>query len=200
MSNFYLHTYLDIEPDQPMIALDRDGTINQDLGTYCHRPDDFTLIPGALNAIRQLNQHGYAIVIISNQGGIAKGLFTPKDVDLVHTHLLQQLPKNCIHATIYSPSSQPDYPWAKPNPGLFHELFRRFPDAHWSSCPYVGDKTSDLKGAQAAGLSPVLVRTGYGSTTEKTIKTHPWSRAIPCFDSLATYVTYLLTSTPIKTQ
>ena len=55
-----------------VIGLDRDGVINEDLGTYVTRPDDFTPIPGSLEAVARLRHSGYRIVVITNQGGIQK--------------------------------------------------------------------------------------------------------------------------------
>ena len=71
-----------------VIGLDRDGVINEDLGTYCWRKEDFVPIQGSVEAIARARGKGYQIVIITDQGGIEKGLYTQDDVDSLHDHML----------------------------------------------------------------------------------------------------------------
>ena len=74
-----------------VIGLDRDGTINKDIGTYVTHPKDFGPIAGSLEAIKLMRQKDYDVVILTNQAGIHKGLMTPVDVDVVNQHMLQLL-------------------------------------------------------------------------------------------------------------
>jgi D-glycero-D-manno-heptose 1,7-bisphosphate phosphatase len=74
-----------------VIGLDRDGVINIDRGTYTYRPEDFIPIPGSLEAIAKLRRMGHKIVVITNQAGIGKGLYTSTDVERVHEHMFQLL-------------------------------------------------------------------------------------------------------------
>ena len=76
-------------PTKCIIGLDRDGVINTDLGTYVTSPDQFSPIPGSLTAIADLRKKGYQIAIITNQGGIEKGLMTEADVDAIHGYMLK---------------------------------------------------------------------------------------------------------------
>lgn len=156
-----------------VIGLDRDGVINIDLGTYVTNPSDFTPIEGSLEAVAKLRSIGHKIVIITNQGGIEKGLMTQEDVDRVHNRmfdLLGQAGCPSINALYYSASSRKDDEWAKPNTGMFKRCEKENPDIKFSKGYFVGDKISDLKAAHKIGAKPVLVRTGHGLETEKELK------------------------------
>ena len=162
-------------PPKCVIGLDRDGVLNVDRGTYTWKHDDFEPIEGSLEAVGRLRRLGHKIAIITNQGGIEKGLFTPDDVDSLHQHMLDLLGKaGCpsIDAIYYSTSSRKDDMYAKPNTGMFkrcEEEFK-FKKIKFSRGFYVGDKISDLKAAYKIGAKPILVRTGYGLETEKQLK------------------------------
>lgn len=157
-----------------VIGLDRDGTINRDLGTYVTRPEDFEPIPGSLEAVAKIRALGHKIAIITNQGGIEKGLMTPDDVERVHQRMFELLGQaGCpsINALYYSVSSRKNDMYAKPNNGMFKRCEKENPDIKFSKGYYVGDKISDLKAAFKIGAKPILVRTGYGSETEKKLNT-----------------------------
>lgn len=153
-----------------VVGLDRDGVINRDLNDYCYRVEDFDPIPGSLEAMAKLRSKGYKIVIISDQGGIEKGLFTPSQVDTVHEHMLKLLGEaGCysIDAIYYSASSRKEDPFAKPNTGMFKRCEKEIPYVKFKGGYYVGDKMKDLKAAINVGARPILVRTGYGIETEQ---------------------------------
>jgi D-glycero-D-manno-heptose 1,7-bisphosphate phosphatase len=177
-----------------VVGLDRDGVINEDLGTYCFRPDDFKPIAGSLEAMAELRSKGYKIAIITDQGGIAKGLFTQEDVDKVHDRMMQMLiDAGCItiNALYYSASSQKDDIYAKPNTGMFKRCEKEHPDIKFKEGFYVGDRIKDLKAAVNAGAKPVLVRTGYGLETEKELEKFTYrelKKRTIVFDTLADFV------------
>jgi D-glycero-D-manno-heptose 1,7-bisphosphate phosphatase len=182
---------------QCVIGIDRDGVINQDLGTYCTRPEDFKPIPGSLEAIAELRRRGHSIVIITNQGGIAKGLMTANDVDRIHMHMLDLLgAAGCpsIDAIYYSESSDKKDYYAKPNVGMFKRCQDEFKHIKFNQGFYVGDKMSDLKAAVKIGARPVLVRTGYGAETENQLNKFTYKdikNKTYVFDSLADFVNQL---------
>ena len=153
-----------------VVGLDRDGVINRDLGTYCYKIEDFDPIPGSLDAIATLRRKGYKIAIITDQGGIEKGIYTQEQVDTLHEHMLKLLGEaGCfsIDAIYYSASSRKEDPFAKPNTGMFKRCEKEIKDIKFKEGYYVGDKIKDLKAAMNIGARPVLVRTGYGYETEK---------------------------------
>lgn len=151
------------------IGLDRDGTINEDLGTYVTHPNEFRPIPGSLEAVAMIRAKGYNIVILTNQAGISKGIMTQVDVDMVHNKMLELLGQaGCpsIDAIYYSTTNLKDDIYAKPNDGMFRRAEKE-QGVKFKGGAYVGDKISDLKVAVKVGATPILVRTGYGEETEK---------------------------------
>jgi D-glycero-D-manno-heptose 1,7-bisphosphate phosphatase len=177
-----------------VVGLDRDGVINRDLGTYCFRPEDFDPIPGSIDAVAELRRKGYKIAVITDQGGIEKGLYTQDDVEQVHQKMLDlfgQAGCSSIDAIYYSASSRKEDPFAKPNTGMFKRCEKEVPDIKFKEGFYVGDKIKDLKAAMNMGARPVLVRTGYGLETEKELNKFTYrkikQRTI-IFDSLEDFV------------
>jgi len=182
---------------QCVIGIDRDGVINRDLGTYVTRPSNFEPIPGSLEAIAELRRKGHSIVIITNQGGIEKGIMTPDDVDNIHNHMLDLLGTagcSSIDAIYYSESSNKKDYYAKPNIGMFKRCQDEFKHIKFNQGFYIGDKLSDLKAAIKIGARPVLVRTGYGLETEQQLNKFTYKdikRKTYVFDSLADFVEQL---------
>lgn len=180
-----------------VIGLDRDGVINRDLGTYCWQIKDFEPIAGSLEAITKIRRLGHKIAIITNQGGIEKGLFTPEDVDVLHQHMLKLLGEaGCpsIDAIYYSASSRKEDIYAKPNTGMFKRCETEKPFIKFDQGFYVGDKISDLKAAMKVGARPVLVRTGYGKETEDLLKRFTYKeikKRTIVFDTLLDFAEWL---------
>jgi D-glycero-D-manno-heptose 1,7-bisphosphate phosphatase len=177
-----------------VIGLDRDGVINEDLGTYCYKKEDFIPIEGSMNAMARLRRKGYKIVIITDQGGIEKGLFTSDDVDKLHDHMFELLGQaGCerIDALYYSASSRKEDPYAKPNVGMFKRCEKENKNIKFAGGYYVGDKMKDLRAAVRAGCRPVLVRTGYGAETEQELDKFTYrdlKKRTLIFDNLAQFV------------
>lgn len=182
-----------------VVGLDRDGVINRDLGTYCWKADDFDPIPGSLEAVAKIRRLGHKIAVITNQGGIEKGLFTPTDVDTLHQHMLNLLGSaGCpsIDAIYYSMSSRKDDPFAKPNTGMFKrcEKEHAWKKLKFAGGYFVGDKISDLKAAHKIGAMPILVRTGYGNATEQELSRYAHreiKKRTKIFDTLLDFAQYL---------
>ena len=187
-------SWLASEQIKCVIGLDRDGVINEDLGTYCWRKEDFILIPGSAEAIARARNRGYQIVVITDQGGIEKKLYTQDDVDTLHLHMLDLFGKagcDSIDAIYYSASSRKDDPYAKPNVGMFKRCEKENKHIKFSTGYYVGDKIKDLKAAVRAGARPILVRTGYGAETEKELDKFTYrdlKKRTQVFDNLAAFV------------
>lgn len=180
-----------------VIGLDRDGVINRDLGDYCYRIEDFDPIPGSIDAVAELRRKGHKIVIITDQGGIEKGIYTQEQVDVLHTHMLDlfgQAGCSSIDAIYYSASSRKEDPYAKPNTGMFKRCEKEIKDIKFKEGYYVGDKLKDLKAAMNIGAKPVLVRTGYGLATEQELNRYSnreLKRRTIIFDNLADFAASL---------
>lgn len=167
------------EYNKPVVGIDRDGVLNVDLGTYVTNPMMFQPIPGSLEAVALLRAKGHRIAVITNQGGIEKGLMSPFDVDQVHNKMLELLGQaGCpsIDAIYYSASSRKNDMYAKPNTGMFKRCEKEHPYIKFSKGFFVGDKMSDLKAAHKMGARPILVRTGYGLETEKELNKYSYKQ------------------------
>ena len=180
-----------------VIGIDRDGTINKDLGTYVINPEDFNPIEGSLEAISSLRKLGFLIVIITNQGGIEQGIMSQRDVDRIHDKMFQLLGNagcTSIDALYYSSSNRKDDEFAKPNVGMFKRCEKENPNIKFNKGYYVGDKLTDLKAAIKIGAKPILVRTGYGSETEEKLKRHTYQKIkkqTKIFDDLSSFATWM---------
>jgi D-glycero-D-manno-heptose 1,7-bisphosphate phosphatase len=145
------------------VFLDRDGTINEQVG-YINHLDLFRLLPAAIPAIRLLNQAGLKVVVVTNQSGAARGYFPVAFVDDVHTHMVWLLAGggarlDGIYTCLHSPVD--GCPCRKPNPGLI-EVAARDLDLDPSHSYLVGDSYKDIETASNAGVKSILVLTGYG--------------------------------------
>jgi D-glycero-D-manno-heptose 1,7-bisphosphate phosphatase len=180
-----------------VVGLDRDGVINVDRGTYTYKPEDFEPIPGSLEAIAKIRRLGHKIAIITNQGGISKGIYTHDDVERVHDYMFQLLGEaGCasIDALYYSETSLRADNYAKPNTGMFKRCEEEMPFIKFSKGFFVGDKISDLKAAFKIGAKPVLVRTGYGEETLKELNkfsNQKIKKKTIVFDDLSQFADYL---------
>jgi D-glycero-D-manno-heptose 1,7-bisphosphate phosphatase len=160
----------DHPPNQRAVFLDRDGVINVDHG-YVHRVDDFRFVPGSPQALLRLQSAGWRLVVVTNQSGIARGLYTLDDYERFTAHLRQELTAfgvqldavlSCPHlpdaaVTAYRLACQ----CRKPGPGML----LRAASALSIDLPrsvIVGDRLSDVQAGRAAGLGRcVLVRSGH---------------------------------------
>src|SRR3954447_7656759 len=157
---------------QPAVFLDRDGTINVERN-YLHRPDEMVLIPGVPGAIGRLNRAGYRVVVVTNQAGIARGLYTAADMRAVHARLAELLAEAGAHvdAFMFCPH-HPDFTGPcdcrKPAPGMLLAAASAY-DLDLQRSWIVGDAAGDIGAGQAAGCRTVLVRTGYGAALEQAL-------------------------------
>lgn len=152
------------------VFLDRDGTINEQMG-YINHIDRFQMLPGAASAIRTLNEAKVPVVVVTNQSGLARGYFPPELLDSVHLKMKVALTREGAHVDgIYICPHHPEakeeqYRLActcrKPQTGLFEQAAQEL-ELDLQKSYVVGDRWSDLKAADKCGAVPVLVLTGYG--------------------------------------
>jgi len=148
-----------------LVILDRDGTINEDSADYVKTPEEWTPLPGALEAIARLNHAGWHVVIASNQSGLGRGLFDVSTLNAMHAKMHSMLAAvgGRVDAVFYCPHA-PDAGCRcrKPEPGLFEQIGERYGlDLH--DVPLVGDSARDVLAAVTAGCEPHLVLTGKGA-------------------------------------
>ncbi|MHB8138194.1 MAG: D-glycero-beta-D-manno-heptose 1,7-bisphosphate 7-phosphatase [Smithellaceae bacterium] len=155
----------------PAIFLDRDGTINEEVG-YIESLDKLVIIPAAFEAIRLINLSGFKAVVVTNQSGIAKALFSEDFVRKTHEKLQAALKQKgaVIDAFYYCPHhpTEGDLPYRqvcdcrKPAPGLFLQAARDM-SIDLAGSFMIGDRYRDVEAAHRAGVKGVLVKTGYGA-------------------------------------
>jgi D-glycero-D-manno-heptose 1,7-bisphosphate phosphatase len=145
---------------RPALFLDRDGTINIDT-THVSRPDTVRLIPGAAAAIARVNASGLPVIVVSNQSGIGRGLFTIEEYEQVRERIDELLSAAGAHVltTYYCPHS-PDVAPAcecrKPGPGLYRQAAAEH-GIDLARSWYVGDRLRDIQPAKSFGGHGILV-------------------------------------------
>ncbi len=138
------------------IFLDRDGVLNRDKVDYVYKKEDHIILPGVVDALHNFKSAGYRLVIITNQSGIAKGLYTAADVMICYD-LLQEACGGIIDG-IYYASYHPDYNseclTRKPYTLMFEKAIAKF-DIDTAQSWMVGDKERDLVPARKLGIRTV---------------------------------------------
>ncbi len=171
---------------QSAIFIDRDGTINEDIG-YVSRPDDLFIYSFAAEAIRRINQAGLKVIIITNQSGIARGYYTEATLAAIHEKLKRELTREGaqIDAVYYCPH-HPQHgderyrkvcDCRKPQTAMLERAAREH-GIQLSTSYVIGDKASDINLATNAGAKGVLVMTGYGAETYANLE------RFPCYPTL----------------
>jgi len=145
----------------PAVFLDRDGVLIEDTG-YPHLEEHLRLMPGAPEAVRRLNQLGYLCVIVTNQSGVARGLFSEDQMKAFNTLIVRKLSaKGAVIGAVYACPFHsegrveawihPDHPDRKPNPGMIlRAIAEHSIDAAKSFM--IGDQPSDMEAARRAGV------------------------------------------------
>jgi len=155
---------------KPTVFIDRDGTINRDAG-YINSLDNFEVYPFAPQAIKLLRDNGFLVVVITNQAGVARGIFTEDFLGKVHDKMRKIFQKNgtdidgifyCPH---YKGSKLPEYAidceCRKPKTKMIEDAIRSLPIDR-NNMYMIGDKYTDIQMGINAGCKTIMVKTGYG--------------------------------------
>jgi D-glycero-D-manno-heptose 1,7-bisphosphate phosphatase len=172
------------------VLVDRDGVINEDSDDFIKSPEEWRPIEGSLEAIALLNKHGYGVAVVSNQSGLARGLFDEAMLAAIHAKMHRLLAEKGgeivgIYYCPHGPESLCDC--RKPKPGLLQQ----FADEHkidFKDVYFVGDSLRDIQAAQTAGAMPILVKTGKGERTQ----TNNPNLNVPVFENLYDAATYIV--------
>lgn len=163
---------------RPALFLDRDGVIVEEVH-YLSRPSQLSLIPGSAEAIALLNRNRVPVVVVTNQSGVARGLYPHSRIGEIHSGLDSLLAEHGAHIDGYYYC--PHHPTKgllpyrtacecrKPRPGM---LLRAALEFHLdlSRSYMVGDRMSDLEAGSNAGCRPILVKTGYGGAVARSLR------------------------------
>lgn len=176
-----------------LIILDRDGVINHESDAFIKSPDEWSPLPGSLEAIARLKKNGYTIAVATNQSGIGRGYFSQETLAAIHHKMQSQLALLGaeIDAIFYCPHIAEDNCFCrKPKPGLLHQISHHF-HCDLTNIPIVGDSMRDMQAALAVGAKPILVKTGRGMHSIEQGKNLD---ALSIYDDLASVVAALCQS------
>lgn len=164
------------------VFLDRDGTINEEMG-YINHPDRFKLLRGVGKAIKLLNDHKILVIVATNQSGVARGYFTEDLLKQVHQKMGKELSKYGAkidkiyycphHPTEGSPPYRKRCACRKPGIGMLKKAKNDF-DLDIKKCYVIGDRFKDVKWGHQVGAKSILVLTGYGKG-EYIYQSHLWN-------------------------
>lgn len=182
------------------VFLDRDGTLNIDIG-YPHDYGQISIYPQGIEAVRRLNRAGLPALVVSNQSGIGRGLLTEPELWEIHAKMSDALAvgKARIDGWYYCPHFESsrldvyrkDCACRKPRTGMALQAARDF-GLDLAGSYMIGDKVEDIEFGRAFGATPVLVLTGYGLRSLEAFRGRPDGPAFVASDILAA-VRWILT-------
>jgi len=143
------------------VFLDRDGVLNRKMpeGAYVSDWAQFQWLPGATEAVARMNRAGLTVILVSNQRGIALGLYTPEQLELIHANMQTQLARQDarLDAIYYCPHDQGECHCRKPETGLFEQAWQRFPQANPQNSLLIGDSLSDIQAGHRLGMKTIFI-------------------------------------------
>jgi D-glycero-D-manno-heptose 1,7-bisphosphate phosphatase len=144
------------------IFLDRDGVLNRKPpeGGYITAWPEFTWLPGAIEAVARLNRAGLTVLVVTNQRGIALGLYSEEDLAQTHHNMRADLARHDAHVdgVYYCPHDRGVCDCRKPGTGMFAQARKDFPEITGESSVMIGDSYSDIQAGQAAGMKTIFIR------------------------------------------
>lgn len=143
------------------VFLDRDGVLNEKApeGAYVTRWEEFRVLPGVPEAIARLNRAGVLAIVVSNQRGIARGLYSAADVDSMHARFQKLLKAYGAHidAFFLCPHEKGQCNCRKPLPGMFEQAATRFGGISADTSVMIGDSAADIEFGQRLGMATIFV-------------------------------------------
>ncbi|HAW49432.1 TPA: D-glycero-beta-D-manno-heptose-1,7-bisphosphate 7-phosphatase [bacterium] len=146
------------------VFIDRDGVINEELYDYVKKKEDFRLLPNVGKAIRLLNENNVLAIMISNQAGIGKGLYSEDTMEEINSLMKEKLANEGAYLdAIYYCPHHPDNGCfcRKPEPGMLEKAAHNF-NLDLKNCIMIGDRIQDIEAGKRIGCKTILVLTGYG--------------------------------------
>jgi D-glycero-D-manno-heptose 1,7-bisphosphate phosphatase len=144
------------------VFLDRDGVVNrkQPEGAYVTDWREFEWLPGAVEAIARLNRAGMTVILVTNQRGIALGLYTHEQVELIHKNMRAHLALHGarVDGIYYCPHDVGECRCRKPDVGLFEQACKDFPLASADNSVVIGDSLSDIQAGQRMGMRTIFIQ------------------------------------------
>ena len=151
--------------DKRVFFLDRDGTINiAATSGYVAKETDWQWVPGAINAMKKLQEAGFSLAIITNQTGIGHGEYTEEDMRKVHLYMEKELAKEGVSISYiaYCPHRRDsDCVCRKPKTGMADQIEQNIGKIDYANSWTVGDKIADLKFGKTLGTHTALIRSSY---------------------------------------
>jgi len=142
------------------VFLDRDGVINHDPGDYTKSLEEFKILPDVLEAFKLIKKNNYRIILVTNQGGVAKGLYSEEDVEIIHNFLRSEAKKEGVEIDeIYYAPYHDDFGLSlsrKPNSLMVEKGLAKF-QLTAEKCVLVGDKLRDLESGQKVGVPGIKI-------------------------------------------
>ena len=170
--------------------LDRDGVINRKMpeGKWVTSTAELEMLKGAAAAISVLNRLSIRVIVVTNQRGVAAGLYSEAELVAIHVHLQALLANGNAHvdAIYYCPHDRGECDCRKPKPGMLLKAFADFPGAGPSNSLMVGDSLSDIEAGLAAGMPTVLIEGDPSTQSPGTVKAR--TLATYCSGSLNDFV------------
>ena len=143
-----------------VVFLDRDGVINFEPGDYTFEVGKFKFVEGLFEALQQLKEKGYQFIVITNQGGISKGIYTHKAVKLVHDYMKNCLKENNIDLLniYYCPhhTANEKCICRKPDSLMLEKAIARY-NINKTTAFFIGDSKRDILAAEKAGIKGILI-------------------------------------------
>lgn len=155
-----LRKNLTLQPMQKAIFLDRDGVLNHEVGDYIKRFEDFKLLDHIYEGLKLFSDNGYLLIVITNQGGIAKGEYTHETLSTIHDFMMSELRKHGIEITeIYYCPHHPIVSHClcrKPGSLMVEKAVSKYHIDPKQSF-FIGDKQRDIDCGEAVGVSGILI-------------------------------------------